>query len=97
MNDKKYYWMKTKQDFYDRDEIRYIENMKNGDTIIKLYQKLCLTSLNKDGKLIFQLGSKIIPYTEEQLGIELGGLEPNTLVSKGRPFPGGRTTLPLVR
>lgn len=70
MNDKKYYWMKTKQDFYDRDEIRYIENMKNGDTIIKLYQKLCLTSLNKEGKLIFQLGSKIIPYTEEQLATE---------------------------
>ena len=37
---KKYYWLKLKEDFFERDEIKIIESQKNGKDYINFYFKL---------------------------------------------------------
>ena len=37
---KKYYWLKLKDDFFERDEIKIIESQKNGKDYINFYLKL---------------------------------------------------------
>lgn len=34
MSSKKYYWLKLKDDFFERDEIKIIESQKNGKDYI---------------------------------------------------------------
>ena len=61
---KKYVWLKLSLDFFDREEIRLIESMPNGEKYILFYMKLLLKSANTEGRLMFR---EIIPYTEEML------------------------------
>ena len=35
---KKYYWLKLNLDFFDREEVKLIENMPNGKEYIILYE-----------------------------------------------------------
>ena len=67
MTNKRYYWFKMKEDFFNSDGIRYLEDIENGYTYIVFFQKLCLDSLNADGKLIRQLKGKLIPHDEKSL------------------------------
>ena len=48
---KKYYWLKLKEDFFERDEIKIIESQKNGKDYINFYFKLLLKSLKSNGTL----------------------------------------------
>ncbi|MFY4842481.1 phage replisome organizer N-terminal domain-containing protein [Aliarcobacter butzleri] len=61
---KKYYWLKLKEDFFERDEIKIIESQKNGKDYINFYFKLLLKSLKTDGTLRFR---DAIPYNIEML------------------------------
>lgn len=61
---KKYYWLKLNIDFFDREEIKLIENSPNGKDYIIFYMKLLLKSTNTDGRLMFK---DVIPYTDEML------------------------------
>ena len=61
---KKYYWLKLKDDFFERDEIKIIESQKNGKDYINFYFKLLLKSLKTDGTLRFR---DAIPYNIEML------------------------------
>lgn len=61
---KKYYWLKLKDDFFERDEIKVIESQKNGTNYINFYLKLLLKSLKSDGTLRFR---EAIPYNIEML------------------------------
>ncbi|KLD97819.1 phage replisome organizer N-terminal domain-containing protein [Aliarcobacter butzleri] len=61
---KKYYWLKLKEDFFERDEIKIIESQKNGKDYINFYFKLLLKSLKTDGTLRFR---DAIPYNLEML------------------------------
>lgn len=61
---KRYYWLKLNEDFFEQEEIKIIENMKNGKDYIIFYLKLLLKSINTDGKLLFR---GVIPYTPEML------------------------------
>jgi len=61
---KKYFWLKLKNDFFDREEIKLIEAMPNGKDYIIFYMKLLLKSIEKDGKLYFR---NTIPYSPEML------------------------------
>ena len=45
MSDKKYYWLKLKEDFFEEDTISWIEEQQNGKDYSLFYLKLCL---NKD-------------------------------------------------
>ncbi|QPW61554.1 phage replisome organizer N-terminal domain-containing protein [Clostridium botulinum] len=61
---KKFYWLKLQDNFFDRDEIKIVENMPNGKDYIIFYMKLLLKSIKTEGKLIFR---EVIPYTPEML------------------------------
>lgn len=52
---KKFFWLKLKNDFFDRDEIKIIENQQNGKDYIIFYMKLLLKSVESDGKLFSEI------------------------------------------
>ena len=66
---KKYFWLKLHVDFFEREEVKLIENMPNGKEYIIFYMKLLLKSANSDGKLLFK---DVIPYTEDMLATVTG-------------------------
>jgi len=61
---KKYFWLKLKTDFFERDEIRIIEKMPQGKDYIILYLKLLLKTVKTEGKLIFR---DTIPFSAEMI------------------------------
>lgn len=61
---KRYYWLKLKDTFFEDDNIRIIEDMPNGQKYIILYLKLMLKAVKTDGKLLHK---SCIPYTPEML------------------------------
>jgi phage replisome organizer, putative, N-terminal region len=64
MDDKKYYWLKLKRDFFKRHDIQIIEDMPNGKDYILFYLKLLCESVDHEGNLRF---SDAIPYNEQML------------------------------
>lgn len=64
---KKYYWIKLKTDFFNRDEIDFLLSQKNGCEYIVLYQMLCLMVANTDGQLQNQIGEVIVPYDTNKI------------------------------
>ena len=61
---KKLFWLKLKDDFYDREEIKIIEDMDNGTDYINIYLKLLLKSVKTEGRLYFR---DTIPYSPKML------------------------------
>lgn len=61
---KKYYWLKLKNDFFKRHDIKVIEGMDNGKDYILFYLKLLVESVGHEGELRF---SETIPYNEKML------------------------------
>lgn len=67
MNDnRKFYWLKLKRDFFKRHDIRIIEEMENGKDYILFYLKLLLESISHEGHLRF---SETIPYNDKMLSV----------------------------
>lgn len=62
--DKRYYWLKLKKDFFKRHDIKIIEAMPNGKDYILFYLKLLCESLDHEGSLRF---NDQIPYNENML------------------------------
>lgn len=60
--EKKYYWLKLKDNFFDDETIKYIEEQENGIVYSNFYLKLCLKSIKSGGKLIRLVGSCLMPY-----------------------------------
>ncbi|MDE6182758.1 MAG: phage replisome organizer N-terminal domain-containing protein [Eubacteriales bacterium] len=56
---KKYYWLKLKDNFFDTDEMIVLESMQDGYIYSNILLKLYLRSLKNDGKLMF---NDCIPY-----------------------------------
>lgn len=67
MDDKKYYWIKLRQDFFDLPTIDWLIDQKNGCEYVVLYQKLCLLTANTNGELTRSIGEMIIPYDCEKI------------------------------
>lgn len=63
-DDKKYYWLKLKKDFFKRHDIQIIESMPNGKDYLLFYLKLLVESVDHDGNLRF---NDTIPYNENML------------------------------
>lgn len=63
---KRYYWLKLKRDFFKRHDIRIIEEMPNGKDYILFYLKMLLESIDHEGELRF---SETIPYNEQMLSV----------------------------
>ena len=62
MDNKRYYWIKLRTDFFNREEIDFLLSQKNGCKYIVLYQMLCLFTANTNGELCNKLGEVFIPY-----------------------------------
>lgn len=65
-DEKKYYWLKLKRDFFKRHDIRIIEEMPNGKDYILFYLKMLIESIDHEGELRF---SETIPYNEQMLSV----------------------------
>ena len=63
-DNKKYYWLKLKENFFDREEIVIMENMPDGYLYSNILLKLYLRSLKNEGRLMF---NNRIPYNAEML------------------------------
>lgn len=63
-DNKKYYWLKLKKDFFKRHDIQIIENMPNGKDYVLFYLKLLVESVDHEGGLRF---NETIPYNEQML------------------------------
>ena len=68
MGDKKYYWLKLKEDFFEEDTLAWLEEQTNGKEYCLFYLKLCLKSLKTNGILIRNVGQILIPYDVKKLG-----------------------------
>lgn len=67
MAEKKYYWLKLTETFFEDDTILYIESQSNGEKYSNFYLKLCLKSLRTNGRLIRLVGETLIPHDAASL------------------------------
>ena len=63
-DNKKYYYLKLKDNFYDSDALILLESMDNGYLYSNILIKLYLKSLKDDGKLTFK---EHIPYNAKMI------------------------------
>lgn len=68
-DNRKYYYLKLKEGFFDSEEIKILENMKDGYVYSNILLKLYLRSLRNEGRLMYR---NIIPYTPEILAALVG-------------------------
>lgn len=64
---KRFYWLKLKEEFFEDDTIQFIEEQENGKDYCLFYLKLCLKSLKTQGRLFRLIGENIIPYEPKSL------------------------------
>lgn len=67
MEEKKYYWIKLRTDFFNQETMDFLLSQKNGCEYVVLYQMLCLQTANTDGRLINQIGEMIVPFNVEKI------------------------------
>lgn len=53
MSNKKYFWLKLKNDFFDQKEIKMLRRLAGGDTFTVIYLKILLLSLKNDGRIYY--------------------------------------------
>lgn len=53
MANKRYYWLKLKEDFFKSKEMKKLRKVAGGDTYVIIYLKMQLLSLKNNGKLYF--------------------------------------------
>lgn len=64
---KRFYWLKLKEDFFEEEAMKRVEEQENGTKYSLFYLKLCLKSLKSNGRLIRNVGDMIIPYDIKKL------------------------------
>lgn len=68
-DNKKYYYIRIKDNFYDTDEIRLLQSMDNGYLYSDILMKLYLKSLKYNGKLMFK---EHIPFNAKMISTITG-------------------------
>lgn len=68
-DNKKYYYLKLKEGFFESEEIKILESMKDGYIYSNILLKLYLRSLRNEGRLMYR---NVIPYTPEILATLVG-------------------------
>ena len=66
-DNKNYYYLKLKDNFFEQDNIKILETMENGHIYALIIIKLYLKSLKHEGQLKM---THLIPYTTRQEEIE---------------------------
>ena len=65
---KKYYWLKLKESFFDEKLQKYIRTLPDGDKLLIAYLKMQLKSLRTEGLIKYD---EILPAIEEELAMIL--------------------------
>ena len=60
-DNKKYYYLKLKEDFFDSDEMLLLQGMKDGYLYSDILMKMYLRSLKNEGRLMYK---DYIPYSQ---------------------------------
>lgn len=68
-DNRKYYYLKLKEGFFESEEIKILESMKDGHIYSNILLKLYLKSLRNEGRLMYR---NVIPYTPEILATLVG-------------------------
>lgn len=68
-DNRKYYYLKLKEGFFDSEELKILESMPDGYIYSNILLKLYLRSLRNDGRLMYR---NTIPYTPEILATLVG-------------------------
>ena len=66
-DNKKFYWIKLKTDFFNSEQIDFLMSQDNGCQYVVLYQMLCLNTANNNGRLATNIGEMIVPYNIEKI------------------------------
>lgn len=66
-NEKRYYWIKLKTNFFNQDSIDFLMSQENGSDYVVLYQMICLNTANSNGNLQSKIGEMIVPYDIEKI------------------------------
>lgn len=68
-DNRKYYYLKLKEGFFESEEIKILESMKDGYIYSNILLKLYLRSLRNEGRLMYR---NVIPYTPDILATLVG-------------------------
>lgn len=61
-DNKKYYWIKLKTDFFDQDTIDFLMGQENGAEYVVIYQILMLKTARQGGYLGTKMAEVMVPY-----------------------------------
>ena len=64
---RRYYWIKLKESFMTSDIVDYLMSQPDGANYVVLYQMLCFKAINSAGRLSWQLGEIIVPFSAEKI------------------------------
>lgn len=67
-SNKKYYWLKLKEDFFEEKQIKYLRKLPDGDKLVIAYLKMQLKSLRTEGFIKYD---SILPSNEDELSMVL--------------------------
>lgn len=67
-DNKKYYWLKLKEDFFEEKQIKYLRKLPDGDKLVIAYLKMQLKSLKTEGFIKYD---SILPSNIEELSMIL--------------------------
>lgn len=76
-NNKKYYWLRLKEGFFDSKHIKFLRSQDNGDRMCIVYLQLQLKSLKTIGVVQYE---KLLPSCTEEIAFDLG--EPIEIVNQ---------------
>lgn len=63
-DNKKYYYLKLKENFFDSEDMKLLQGMKDGYLFSDILLKLYLRSLRQEGRLMYR---GIVPYTPDMI------------------------------
>jgi len=64
---KRYYWIKLKTDFFNQEAVDLLLSQPNGCQYVVLYQMLCLKTANNNGEMTTRVGEMIVPYNIDKI------------------------------
>lgn len=80
METRKYYWIKLRKDFFERDDIDFILSQEKGCEYIVLYQMLCMKASNNEGLLGTKINEIIVPYDVKKITRDCKYFDYDTIV-----------------
>lgn len=68
MTEKRFYWLKLKENFFDEFYIKTMRILDNGSEMVIIYMKIMLSALNSKGKIKYR---NILPSCYEEIAITI--------------------------